>query len=219
MDSFNESTNINTYFNNLGNYFHTRIDHYEDTLSKIQTEIVSLTEKYNIAQNQIASHLKIIGDKDNLITKLEADIKRLEDEKNAFSRVSQIIAMEKENTRLKADLEFLSTRLNKLVTKAVDDSVKDAETCTKEVVAEAVAKDAAKDEDGGEQKDDRGECGEEELHEPVYKKKIKGTLYFIGENTKRIYQIDENDKVGQHIGHLQTIFDKDKNEKLKVVWN
>jgi chromosome segregation ATPase len=213
MDSLNESTNIITYFNTLGNYFHTRIDHYENTLSKFQIEIVSLTEKYNIAQNQIASHLKIITDKDDQITTLEADIKKLVDEKNAFSRVSQIIAMEKENTRLKADLEFLNTRLNKLTIKAVEESVGDDVGGAEPLVKTG----APEDEACVNAEQERGE--EEELHEPVYKKKIKGTLYFISEKTKHIYQIDKDDKIGQHVGHLQTIFDKDKNEKLKVVWN
>lgn len=258
MESLDDSTNILTYFQNIGSFFSVKLDHYKDIIFKLQNELGVVKENYNVAQDAVESASKLLDEKDVHIASLEANIKRLEDEKNAFSRVSQIIAMEKENTRLKADLEFMNQRLNKLTTIKGDEnhaSPEENSPKSQEPVYKKKIKGEEKtyiyqindvgskigylqsivDKDNNKEKlkavrDDAltkviTKANEEQLEsstqsqEQVYKKKIKGTYYFIGEETKNIYQINDDEQVGSKIGYLQTIVDKDNKEKLKVIWD
>jgi chromosome segregation ATPase len=180
MESLDDKSDLMIYFQNVGSYLSVKMDNYKNTIVKLQNELDTVKYNLNAAESLNESTRVYLCEKNAHIASLEANIKKLEDEKNAFSRVSQIIAMEKENTRLKADLEFMNQRLSKLVAIKGDES--------------HVAVEQTKD-------------------EPVYKNKIKG------EETKNIYQINDDEQAGSKIGYLQTIVDKDNKEKLKVVWD
>jgi uncharacterized coiled-coil protein SlyX len=65
----------------------------------------------NDLTGQLSEKQLVIDKSIDTIKTLELKLQQLEDEKTAFSRVSQIIAMEKENARLRSELEQMSLRL------------------------------------------------------------------------------------------------------------
>lgn len=108
-----------------------------------------------------------------LVSTLRAEVARLAEEVAAFSKVSHIIAMEKENARLKGEVKALMERLSKPTP----------------VLAPLPAAIAPKKDDS-------------EPEEEYVQKKIKGTMFFVSTKDSVVYE-DLDGEVGQRLGRLE----------------
>jgi hypothetical protein len=127
--------------------------------------------------------------------KMKDQIRMLEEDRAQFAKVSHIIALEKDNAKLKAELEAHKSRLAEAEKKKVVlAQIQPEETVTQQPTA-------AEPEDS-----------------EFYEKKIGGVRYYIGVETKTIYQIvvvEDDEAVGDPVGKLEK--DPDTG-KTKVSW-
>jgi len=143
--------------------------------------------------------------KDNETMKKQINI--LEEDRAQFAKVSHIIALEKDNAKLKAELETHKAKL--AMAMSVSNTVPSVPS--QEVVNEAplVKKEDVEGKEHAEEPQNSIEDTE------FYEKKIKGTVYFIGTKTNTIYSKTEEDEIGDAVGKLEK---NDATGKSKVVW-
>ena len=124
------------------------------------------------------------------VNELKKVIENLEQDKKDFTRVSHVVAMEKENNKLRTELTALKAQIAKLTTNTVDE-VKDGDNHNNNEVE-----------------------GEESLD--VFEKKIKGIVYYVSSKEDcTIYTKNDDGTLGEAVGYLE----KDaKTQKTKVKW-
>lgn len=132
--------------------------------------------------------------------KMRTQISVLEDDRAQFAKVSHIIALEKDNAKLKAELDAHKARLAATMTTTIASTTKALESPP---IVEPII-----------------EAADEEPEDPeessFYEKKIKGVVYFVGETTSNIYKKIGDDEIGDLVGRLEK---DEKTKKTKVVWN
>ena len=128
-------------------------------------------DKETKAHQQCQNKLEEIF-KDN--EKMKSQINVLEEDRAQFAKVSHIIALEKDNAKLKAELEAHKQRIATLSAVPVAFA-----PTPSQVVEEAAAEDQS-----------------------FYEKKIKGVIYYVGVETSTIY-MKENEEVGDTVGTIE----------------
>ena len=127
------------------------------------------------------------------IGQLKRNIEMLEDERRQFTKVSHIIALEKENTKLRIEIEKLKT--------------KPAET--KQIVQHEVV-----DSVPSPISEEQNAVVEEEESIDVYEKVIKGNTYYVSnKEDKTIYEKLEDGSIGNKVGTIVK-----SNGRSKVEW-
>lgn len=122
------------------------------------------------------------------IRQLKESIKSMEEDRRAFVKVSHVVAIEKENARLRQEIDGLLTK-----------SVPAKETVTEPALV-------------NEKKTVEREPPQALLE--VNEKKIKGIIYFVSkEDDRTIYKKNEDDSIGDAVGYLEKVGDK-----FKVSW-
>ena len=184
------------------------IDQLEASNEHLEKENLSLSEEQLVHQHRILSIEKTVDDLREQLSNAEETIRRLEDEKAAFSRVSQIIAMEKENARLKTELEQLQGKLkqNDVVSKNICDvTTETTEYPTRN--SESALSSLTTSEITPFLINDHGTTAYAE-------KRIKGTMYYVSQNNV-LYEKKDDTSVGPRVGMLT----KTKDGKTKVQWD
>lgn len=176
------------------------------------------------------------------VKELETKIKSLEEENANFKKVSQIIAYEKENRKLKDEIRSLTNRLVKLESAAKQANVcpslsttdhfeqqSDKQSEQKQIVADVIASESSSTEVGELDCESNKQCqekiadnDEEENQDEeddnglaLYEKKINKTTYFVSDDDDmRIFIKTETGEVGDEVGHLVKV-----DGKLKPVWD
>lgn len=184
---------------------HTLADLYKDVVQRLsQTDkdisayhatFLELKESAALMEHELESRKSIINNLEKCLTNingvidgLKSKIVQLEEENKSFTKVSQIIAYEKENARLKSEVSRLSELVeSKNAPKPTIDEQHDSST------SHLVEPEDCK----------------------VIEKKINGKKYYVavGTDEETVFGILENGKIGQKLGVIRR-FDG----KAKVVW-
>jgi chromosome segregation ATPase len=205
-------TDIPLFFENVGmkvnaivTSLQTNVDTLQKELNILKTVNKGLSEDLQTALFRV---VELEKDNRNLINKIDG----LEEDRKNFSRVSQIIAMEKENSRLKTEIDTLNSKLQRMM-----DATKKQKTILPETKEE--------------------ECNDEvpqpDLSQPnllqptilqadselasqteqsLKIKKIKGRNYYVSEDNI-IYEYMDDASAGKALGCIDKI-----NNKLKASW-
>lgn len=189
---------------------HTNMETYT---SRIESLTYSLTEKDNYikALEQTNKSLKLANES------LKNTIQSLEDEKKAFTKVSHIIAMEKENARLKNELDALQARLSRQVDVVSNTSAPTSDsTITTVEDIHNFTHETPKSEMLPTKENEQDACDEanDDAALTVYEKKIKGKVYYISSTDNTIYERTEDGEIGRRLGVLQK-----QNEKMRPIWD
>lgn len=122
------------------------------------------------------------------ILELERENGRIIEENKSFMKVSQIVAYEKENAKLRKEIEALNEKLNNVYV--------DKPVIEPKVEAPSV------DETEVEKK--KVEEAEEEPELSLYEKKIKGVVYYVSDDVHmRIYTRLPDGEVGDEVGKYE----------------
>lgn len=157
----------------------------EITLDTIRSENIKLLELKTInedLQNEL-------NNKNSLITKLEKNIKDMEDDRKQFTKVSHVIAMEKENARLKSELETFKNKIIPIQEATISETTSHNLELTNQ---------------------------EEEYtnQDEVYEKKIKGKIYFVSKSDNMtVFEKNNDGTIGNEVGYLEK-----QGDKFKMVW-
>lgn len=147
---------------------------YSETLSTLDQFNKKLNENYKAIEDEVkdlrSTNLMLQATVGNLETK----IKTLEEEKAAFCKVSQIIAMEKENARLLQEISQLKKHLE---SKPSPPPVPPVQV-------------------------NQANQANQDQYDSYVIKKIKGTRYYVSDKDRSVYTILEDDEVGVCVGKL-----------------
>ena len=183
------------YLSSLGDNISKEIESYQEEIKMYKGVIIDMQNKYDTVVSDNESKTGDIQRLNDQVLSLTKDISRLQEDNAAFSKVSHIIAMEKENAKLRAEIEFLNKRImNKSLKAAIN-------------VIEEVRNDS--------QQELIKEVPIQEEEETFYEKKIKGIVYYISEKTSLIYKKNDDEEVGDKVGRLEKTTDK----KTKIIWD
>ena len=210
---------LKAYFDNICSQF----EFLKEEILKKDIEIGELRTELGIRRKANETLVTQMNDKEKQVEALKRDISRLQEDNAAFSKVSHIIAMEKENSKLRSEVEMLTKRLSRsrpppqitesehtlpgnLPNLCLNTSV----WCMESVVSVPVQETVTVPDTYIKVPDTQTE--EEET---FYEKRIKGVDYYISEMTSYIYKKEEDDEVGEKVGRIE----KTEGNKTKVVWN
>jgi len=134
---------------------------------------------------------------------LTQQIEALENDKKEFTKVSHVIAMEKENAKLKLENSALQERI-----KLLKCSVEMNNPCEEHTNGADIEEEAKEDDETPEEEE-----------EEVVEKKIKGVVYYVSvnpnsDNQFTLYIKNEDGSVGANVGHIEK-----KDNKNKVTWH
>jgi hypothetical protein len=214
----------------------------KQTIESLNVEIgkqqLLVTSMIEITTNIKVEREMALMEKTNLlktISDLEHENVKMVEENKSFFKVSQIIMYEKENARLKRELEYLQSQvgLSKLSLSKLGWAQK---TQNEQVVVEAPPPalsplvntamlsihiehtDDKKESDEGEK--EATEVNTEDVEEDipelnVYEKKIKGIMYYVSDNEEmKIYEQLDDGEIGEEVGY----YEKKDDGKRKIVW-
>lgn len=142
----------------------------EITLDTIRSENIKLQELKTINE-ELQNEL---NNKISLIMKLEKIIKDMEDDRKQFTKVSHVVAMEKENARLKSELETFKNKI-----------IPTQEATISETISHSL------------------ELTNQDQDE-VYEKKIKGKVYFVSKSDNMtVFEKNNDGTIGNDVGYLE----------------
>jgi chromosome segregation ATPase len=169
--------------------YREQLEQSSKTLTRLESENSELTVSNDHLRKVVQSQ---VGD----IERLETIIKQLEQEKIDFTKVSHVVAIEKENAKLRQEIDVLKKRFQEYETKKGE-----------EVVVPVT--------ENENENADEGEEEEEEMEIEVQEKKIKGVVYFVdSKDGKTVYKRNEDGTVGDVVGMLEK-----HGTKTKIIWN
>ena len=211
-----EITIICTALQNLRETIEEKTNMHNSTLETIKP----IKEELDAAKCTIHNLENTIKNMELQICDLSQTNERLKEENVSFMKVSQIVAYEKENARLKRIVEDLDKKLKKvheatIVNETTTKHVVKNELVKNEIVNEAtvdtvpknkneeivVTKDETiNDEKEAEVKEEIVKVEEEE-GEDFYEKTIKGKKYYLTDEKKpKVFEIDKDGNVGSFLG-------------------
>lgn len=103
----------------LDNVIHTckglqiHVTKEKDIHNRLKTEVGELHGVIQALRDEVENLKSSLLATEQLLQHAKNEVKGLEEERSAFSKVSQIIAMEKENARLKRDIDHLQQQLTR----------------------------------------------------------------------------------------------------------
>lgn len=224
-------TNLASHFAEVGKYLAAEVARKDEKIVSLEAHVARLTEIEHAFSTTCAEKDACITTLGEHVSRLEKEVRKLQDDNAAFSKVSHIIAMEKENARLRAEIAALAKQLSttsagkqspKAEIKQKSESVgmvpvhhpiassiilcdHQEKESTNPIECEEPSNVATRD----------GEIACETQEEETFiTKKIKGVTYYISEKDMGIYQMMNNGDVGCKLGVLEK-----KNDKTKAIWN
>jgi glucan-binding YG repeat protein len=173
--------------------------------------IKPIKEELDAAKCTIHNLENTIKNMELQICDLSQTNERLKEENVSFMKVSQIVAYEKENARLKRIVEDLDKKLKKVHEATIVNETTTKHVVKNELVMEATTVPQNKKEEMVVTKDetinDENEAEEaeeeeeEEEGEDFYEKTIKGKKYYLtDEKTPKVFEIDKDGNVGSFLG-------------------
>lgn len=175
-----------------------------DMMGELRVQLTKLEEQ-NIelaCRVENANHDKLTADAKLMdalkrITELEAENHRMIEENKAFLKVSQIVAYEKENAKLRKEIEHLK----------------------RQGKSETVPYEEIKTVDQGQETHEEHEEDEEQEPElnvfSVYEKKIKGIVYYVSDDADmRIFAQTLDGEIGEEVGRYQLDQSSGKNKPV-----
>jgi chromosome segregation ATPase len=167
---------------------------------KVYDNMNDINEKYKRVCDDNVRLNTLINDLKKNITILEKKLDEAHEEHKLLSKVSHVIAMEKENSKLRSQLDFWK---NRHVVKTTNHELKpNPNTENNITVSETIQNSEECEEEIKEVKDTK-----------EYKeKKIKGIIYMI--NGVNVYTQQADGTIGEHVAILQTV----ENGKSKIKW-
>jgi len=168
----------------------------------IKSLLDKLSEKYNHLEEKYSSNLEKVktftecqaalkaSQEENSLLKQKIEL--LEQNYKEFSKVSHVVALEKENAKLKSEVEKL----------------KKSSLAPEVVVPPAPPLLPPLEEQ---------EPSQSEEDEEFYEKKIKGVVYYVSSRTNKLYEKTPDDEVGPCVGNLEKEI-KNNKTVTKVVW-
>jgi hypothetical protein len=182
----------------------TLINELKSNYENVRSEKELLEKTIIEHQTKDQENVKNIEVMSNEIQKLITQIRHMEEDNKAFTKVSQVVRLEKENTRLVMEVERLKQRLSNALSKK-SNSMQSSESGDFE---DSVDREKFKT-------DEDTQSTPDELNQNVYEKVIKGTIYYVTDDVDMvIYEKTEDETVGKRLGQL-----KKENGKTKVSWD
>lgn len=162
-----------------------------EILNVADSKLLKLIDKNNMLSNENQMLSLELQNANSTIRQLQETISSMEQDKREFSKVSHVVALEKENSKLRSDIESMK-RTNGMQNKP---TIEQHMVVDKEVTSQPV----------------------EEAEIDVFEKKIKGSIYYIScQDNSTIYAKNDDGTIGSILGRLE----KDKiSQKTKVKWN
>jgi cysteinyl-tRNA synthetase len=169
---------------------------------KVYDNMNDINEKYKRVCDDNVRLNTLINDMKKNITILEKKLDEAHEEHKLLSKVSHVIAMEKENSKLRSELDFWK---NRHMVKTTNDELKTNTNIENNInVSETTFQTLE-------------ECDEEikdiKDSKEYKEKKIKGIIYMI--NGIDVYTQQADGTIGEHVAILQTL----ENGKSKIKWN
>lgn len=232
-----DSTSMKAYFDNICVQF----EGFKVDMLKRDLEIKELRDEIVIRRRAQETQVEVINEKEKHIQSLQQDISRLKEDNAAFSKVSHIIAMEKENSKLRSEVEMLTKRLSRsrpppqitesehtLPGNLPNLCLNAGVWCMESVVTVPIQEKEPEPVTYQITESEKTLPGNlsnsaestvplqepEEEGESFYIKRIKGVDYYISEMTSYIYKKEGDEEVGDKVGRLE----KTEGNKSKVVW-
>ena len=144
---------------------------------------------------------------------LETKISHLEEEHRSFTKVSNMIMIQNENTRLKKQVADLTAEMQKSKTKVVcERSTMETQTIL------AIKKDDRSTQTTPIEEPIQPEQEREEQNDlQVKEKKIGKTIFYIDQDNN-VYTKQEDGAVGEKVGELKKELQVDGKTKTRVIW-
>lgn len=172
-----------------------------DKITYLQNQVDVLNNTLREKDSHIAELLSRIDDMTSKTNKLVDELKEAKRGQTEFTKVSQIVSMERENNALKSEIAVLKTRINRLSSDTVTKNVSQMSESMENVISDT-AHPTKK-----ELEDETDNASEE-----FYEKKIKGITYFISNDV--IYENLNGEEVGKRLGVLTKV-----EGRTKVMWD
>lgn len=187
---------------------------YETQILTLKERISSLEERdkqekhehehaINEARVTIASLEAQLASAYKTTAELHKDNQRLVEENQSMRKVSQIIAYEKENGKLKKEIEDLRSRLNNKHTVHLKDFKENVFLSNIQTNEERIE---PNNEHSVNDKNSEDSTDEEACDLSVFEKRIKGKTYYVSDDeTMRIFAIAPDGGIGEEVG----VYEKD----------
>lgn len=180
---------------------------------ELERKYTELSYAYSLCAQTIEYMTKQNEDNLNTISRLQKQIEVIEDDKRQLTKVSNIIAIERENSRLKFELDVLKKRLEKPVVPLPEPVVvplpEPVVPLPEPVLVPLPEPVVAPATDQNETEQDLNDSDIE-----VYEKKIKNDIYYVStQEDNSVYVKEADGSIGEKVGVLQKV-----NGKTKVVW-
>ena len=224
-----EDIQIKQQFSELGDKLFKRLEYYDEIIKFLNSKIDVLTDENNKYKKVYEEQETTVNNLTNEVYNLKNNIQQLEEDNAAFSKVSHIIAMEKENAKLKSDIKLLTHRCNILSKRNIQvhptpilnesympipQNILPSFQPPPEPKPQLPLLSTPPPSPPSPSNDIQETLEDEQDEETFIEKKIKGNIYYISENTQYIYQKLENGDVGNKLGALEK-----RNDKTKAVWD
>ena len=195
-------SNVHAFYNYINTTIQECKQQYADALDEQHKQIRELD--LQLAEATLKIQQMSVVERDLVESRaheqeLVAKIMQLEEENKSFRKVSRIIAFENENAALKGEIESLKRRLSPTPVTTIDKQIADIDIDTlSQIMTNSEVGDGE-----GEVDNDGDEQGDDELELDLYEKKIKGTVYYISNDSlHRVYLKNKDGSVGNDIGRL-----------------
>uniref|UniRef100_A0A6C0BGY0 Uncharacterized protein n=1 Tax=viral metagenome TaxID=1070528 RepID=A0A6C0BGY0_9ZZZZ len=185
-----------TLINELKNN-HENIRSEKDILERTIVE-------YQTKDQENVNNIEVMN---NEIQKLRMEIQHMQEDNKVFTKVSQVVCLEKENARLVMEVEQLKQRLSNALSKKSTHSSISSNLSNPSSPNHSVQ--------SSESGDIEDRVDEDELNQNVYEKIIKGVVYYVTDDVDMvIYEKTQDETIGKRLGQL-----KKENGKTKVSWD
>lgn len=183
------------------------------------SDVIVFLECINNTKYNVDHFIEYLRNFQERYIELELENEKLIDTMDDFRKVSQIIAMERENARLQNQINILNKSLEKY-TKKAEEAEEQEEPCNVFIVDETsefiVGNEQNEvvitnvDQDDPKPITTIDNSDEEQLE--VYEKKIKDKIYYVDMSSK-VYIKEDDNSIGRHVGDLIK-----KNNKTVISW-
>lgn len=196
--------NIDVFFSDLGKKVQEFINSLKTQIASLNNEVNVVSDLNYILQNSLDNSKNQVAILNAENATLKKRIEIVEEEKLQFSRVSQIVAMEKENARLRNEIDLLQSKLTKIQSTEIRHPKRN------DPIPMVVEEEQAPEENKPD-KDIVSEPTEKDIMLTGSTKKINGKSYYVYNNL-----IYEKTETGAGVAPLGRIYKH--GNKSKVEW-
>lgn len=165
----------------------TLVADYEKTIHDLTVRIQQLEGEKGLLQERIDQAIEKISSQDNRIYELESKLDTLEEEKQDFTKVSHVVAIEKENAKLRKEVMEMSSKLRAVA--------------NERLLQHQVMLNQQKQTPTTQPQEEELESESDETFE-VFEKRFNRKSYFVSNDRNMyIYAKLENGEIGDKLGH------------------